>query len=143
MKRTPLKRGQPLARGQPLKRTGKLKRGAKLRARRVPKAFRQRRDPQVMAWIHTQPCVIAGRRPTIAGYQLLEPHQCCTPVEGCHVRSRGAGGDDRANLVSMCRSMHTQQHAIGIKSFQARWGVDLKAEAAELFERYQRETGAP
>ena len=51
--RTPLKRGKGLARA-----TKPMARKARLKARTAPRAFRQRRDPQVMAGIHTQPCVV-------------------------------------------------------------------------------------
>ena len=51
--------------------------------------------------------------------------RCCAcgrraPSDPAHIRSRGAGGRDRANVVPLCRTCHSLQHAIGIKTFQAR-----------------------
>jgi len=60
------------------------------------------------------------------------------PSDPAHVRTRGAHGQDRANVVPLCREHHLQQHAYGIASFEARmsarygWPVDLAAEARRL-----------
>ena len=71
-------------------------------------------DLPYRAWIRTQPCIICGR-----------------DAEPCHVRSRGAGGTDLGNIVPMCRIHHTEQHKIGIKTFQAKWKVDMVALALQ------------
>ena len=71
-------------------------------------------DLPYRAWIRTQPCIICGR-----------------DAEPCHVRSRGAGGTDLGNIVPMCRIHHTEQHKIGIKTFQAKWRVDMVALALQ------------
>ena len=59
---------------------------------------------------------------------------CCAcgrrgPSDPAHLRSRGAGGRDHGNIVPLCRTCHSMQHAIGIKTFQARVAVDLLAVA--------------
>lgn len=62
--------------------------------------------------------------------KFVRSHGCCVP--GCthgpsdfaHVKSRGAGGGDETG-VSLCREHHTEQHAIGIETFQRRYGIDL------------------
>lgn len=63
-----------------------------------------------------------------------------------HVKSRGAGGTD-SDCVPLCdtkrrwahgvsgEGCHDAQHRIGIKTFQARFGVDLEVEAAKLADR--------
>lgn len=34
-----------------------------------------------------------------------------TPVDRCHIRSKGAGGpDEEWNLISQCRAHHREQH---------------------------------
>jgi hypothetical protein len=132
MKRTPLKRGKGLAR------SGRLRRTAKLRAKGKSR-FPKRRDPAYIAWIHTQPCILYGNGGT---YGVPLGHRCISELEACHVRSRGAGGDDRANVVPMCRILHQQQHTWGIKTFEAFWRIDLAAEAKRLFGQYQREVGS-
>jgi hypothetical protein len=57
---------------------------------------------------------------------------CSGPIECAHVRTRGAGGDDRGNTVPLCRRHHRQQHDEGIKSFQAIYDLDLAAIAKQL-----------
>jgi len=146
-----MKRSKPLARGKPLARSGRLRRTARLKAKgkRTKKSggqlFPKRHDPAYRAWVRTQHCVVHGRVLTNAGLQQLRAffspevrywHGCEGPIEGCHVKSRGAGGSDRGNMVAMCHRAHQEQHACGIKSFQARWGVDLQAEAQRLWDLY-------
>ena len=62
-----------------------------------------------------------------------------TPVQVCHLQTRGAGGDDRNNVVPMCGHAHALQHETGIRSFQKRWGVDLKEIAHRLTAEYVKE----
>jgi hypothetical protein len=105
----------------------------KPKVRKQRKRFAARRLPEYMAWIHTQPCVLLDARG--GNYHR------CGPVEGCHVKSRGAGGDDAGNLVSMCQHGHRAQHRLGTRTFEEVWGVDLKAEAARLWNLYLVERG--
>lgn len=65
------------------------------------------------------PCCACGRKAT------------CDPA---HVRSRAAGGKD-SDCVPLCRECHTEQHTIGILTFQQRHSVDLAAVARSLSER--------
>lgn len=81
------------------------------RARRRLEAF----GPQA-AYCRTQPCCVC----------LAPP-----PSDPAHVRSRGAGGKD-SDCVSLCRFCHTQQHQLGIKTFQERCQVDLAAVARRI-----------
>jgi len=127
MKRTPLKRGQPLRRSGRLQRTqlkAKGKRTKKSGGHLFPKLV----DRRYRAWIRGFPCCLNH-----IGFQSSD---------AAHVRSRGAGGADRANLVPLCRSHHMEQHRIGTWSFQQRYGRDLAAEAKALDELYQREVGS-
>lgn len=97
--------------------------------RRQRKRFAHRRDKAYMAWIHTQPCVLSK----------AEDHECRGPLEAAHVKSRGAGGDDRRNVVPLCQRAHRQQHTWGIRTFELFWLVDLKSEALWLGRKYLRE----
>lgn len=69
--------------------------------------------------------------------KFVRSHACCVPdciqgpIDFAHVKSRGAGGGDETG-VSLCREHHTEQHAIGIDTFQHRHGIDLLA-IAEVF----------
>lgn len=103
------------------------------------KRFAAKRDPRFMEWIHTQHCVIEGRPVKFWTQPGRGTAHCCMgPIEGAHVRSRGAGGDDAGNIVSLCRYAHMQQHTWGTLTFQEHWGVDLKAEAERLWADYSR-----
>ena len=44
---------------------------------------------------------------------------CRNPVtDPCHIRSRGAGGDDTdSNLIALCRACHSEQHTLGWRKF--------------------------
>jgi len=55
----------------------------------------------------------------------------CGWSDPAHVRSRGAGGT-RRDLVPLCRACHMAQHSEGIRSFEARVGLDLAEHAARI-----------
>lgn len=57
-----------------------------------------------------------------ANYRLVKSlpcHVCLkTPVDVHHIKTKGAGGDDRlSNLMSLCRICHTAFHQMGKKTF--------------------------
>ena len=92
----------------PLRRTTRLKAGTKrLKVRRRSKRFAARRDPVYAKWVRSGLCLIG--------------EQCF-----------GAGGDDRGNLVPLCRQHHREQHQIGLRSFERKYDVDLTAHAQHL-----------
>lgn len=105
--------------------------------------FSKLRDPEYVAWIRTLPCTNAGRAEYydawVAAGRPADNSDDRRIIEAAHVRSRGAGGADVGNTVPLCRICHREQHRIGIKSFEAKYGVDLKALALELANRYDRE----
>lgn len=82
--------------------------------------FPHRREPSFLAWIRRFPCFALGVH---AGR-----------VEAAHVKTRGAGGDDVGGTVPLCTGHHRLQHAIGIRTFEARcWaGGSMAATAAHL-----------
>lgn len=59
--------------------------------------------------------------------QVSDPH---------HIVTRGAGGPDAENLVSLCRFHHTEAHNMGIRSFQLHYNFDLKSAAKIIFQSY-------
>ena len=66
---------------------------------------------------------------------------CCVPGckamppgDPCHVRSRGSGGKDWANVVPMCRRHHDEQGAMGISSFESRYQIHLEVVAGFIAE---------
>jgi len=97
----------PLNRKTPIK-----KANAKRKRTRFARAYASGDN---VARIQAMPCVVCGRAPS----------------EAAHVRSRGAGGTWR-DIVPLCRDHHRIQHAMGIRSFEERFDVDLAAIAATI-----------
>ena len=137
------KRGAPT--GRPRTRLKNRTRMKQINRKRGGHAFPHRRDPEYCEWVRRQPCLLAGRQRTDLGWHFQGDcvHICFTAVrQVCHVKSRGAGGDDRKNVVAMCPRAHAEQHRIGIRSFECRWNVDLKLEADQLFRGWVDRGGA-
>jgi hypothetical protein len=66
---------------------------------------------------------------------------CCVPTckrlppgDPAHVRSRGAGGKDWANVVPFCRKHHDEQHALGVPAFEDRHQIHLEVIAGFIAE---------
>lgn len=97
------------------------------RKRREKERARQFGD--LAAWVRNRPCEVCG------GWG-----------EPAHVKTRrNAGawlelpdGTRVGNMVSLCRDHHTQQHAMGIHTFEARHGIDMEAIARDYGERFER-----
>ncbi|HTG26072.1 MAG TPA: hypothetical protein VK681_39105 [Reyranella sp.] len=89
------------------------------------------------AFIRRQPCILAGRTPCECDGFLREGNRLVSDC--CHVKTRGAGGRDEHNVYPGCRRHHGEQED-GIKSFERKYGVCLKALAHEFTERYLAET---
>jgi hypothetical protein len=115
MKKSELKRRSPMPR-----------RSAPLRVRNASRAKQRLTDAfgDKAAWIRTFPCVVREHR------FLDDELSCYGYVECAHVRSRAAGGRSNAT-VPLCKGHHSEQHAVGIKTFAAKYGLDLEALAAE------------
>lgn len=84
-----------------------------------------------LRWIHRQPCATCYARP---------------PSDAAHVKTRAAGGgpDD---MIPLCRKCHRRQHDLGVKTFAARHGVDLRKLATRYAEawaaEHDRQEGQP
>jgi len=132
-KRAPkgLKRSRMKSRGPRSKKSGR---------NLFPKSVR----PEYRDYIRGQPCILTGRFWWKSGYawQICHGHTCVGRIQSCHVTSRGAGGADFANLYPGCAAAHHEQHAIGIKAFSARWGVDLKKIAEQLYHDFLQSGGS-
>lgn len=116
VKRTPLHRRTPLKRGKPPESTA-----PRPTPRRGP-----RKSGAVYGkyheWARSLPC-------------LLQPdpeHRCIGGNTAHHVKSVGAGGKDFANEVPLCCGAHVEVHTLGRRTFEARYGLDLEAEAIRL-----------
>jgi len=104
------------------------------------------RDPKFLDFVRAQPCVLRNRWYYAGGDHTFENcdcviyHVCPGAVRACHVKSRGAGGVDRANVYAGCDYAHDAQGRLGIPAFEKRWGVNLRAEALRLQALYESQT---
>jgi hypothetical protein len=76
-------------------------------------------------WFRQMNCLVCGKIPS-------DPH---------HVRTRGAGGVDKDNIVPLCRFHHTELHTGGRHTFARKYGVNLNEKALEYEARYQAHEG--
>lgn len=77
--------------------------------------------------------------------RFVRSHQCVVPgcedgpIECMHVRHANTAGTGLKppdwETVSGCRAHHSEQHQIGTKSFEAKYGIDLDRLAAEFARR--------
>lgn len=110
-----MKRGSPLKRYTPIRQRTRLRAvNHERRAAMYEKAFGSYSD-----LIRQMSCLVCGRSP-------VDPH---------HTKSRGSGGD-KASLIPLCRRCHSLGHTMGWPSFEARFEIDLEAEAQELWATY-------
>jgi hypothetical protein len=129
----PPKRHKPLARGKPPRRSSRP-----IPARRAdPKKrrFADRRQPDFIQWLLQEPCCITNKR---TGH-WNRANESFILVDPAHIKTRSTGGDDLYNAVPLAHHLHEEQHRIGIKSFQRKYGVDLVAIAKAHTERFLAE----
>ncbi len=73
-------------------------------------------------WVAGMPCLLSGVN-------------CIGVVCAHHVKTRGAGGRDEANLLPLCVQHHQEIHSLGRTTFERRYQMNLDSEAQSLFER--------
>jgi len=96
---------------------------------------------EYLKWLRSQRCVVTGLY-TWQTITLPNGITGITFVDPAHVRTKRLSGD-LWNAVPLAHHLHEEQHRIGIKSFQAKYGVDLAELAREHTERWlQTELGA-
>lgn len=62
---------------------------------------------------------------------LLGPKWANYGSDPAHTSNNGmASKGDDSSCVPLCREHHQEQHRIGMKDFEAKYGLDLKREAA-------------
>ena len=81
-------------------------------------------------WISSLPRCVCGRfgERHDDGKRYLHPH---------HVRTKGAGGGDDANLLGVCWICHSEFHQLGIKRWEDKRGIDSKKTAVVLFNLFR------
>lgn len=119
------KRRTRLKNKTPMKRTA-LKRSAKpIKAKRSkPRRVAVLRDPKYMAWLReTRACLVCVRT--------------CGRTEAAHTKVNGTAskGPD-PSCVPLGRGHHMELHRIGVKDFEAKYGIDLKREAEAHYLAY-------
>lgn len=114
MKRSPMPR-----------RSSYLERHTRLRARNPERAARRQAEAfgDCARMARLLPCCVCLALP---------------PSDPAHVLSRGAGGKDWANCAPLCRRHHSEQHHLGLRSFELRHGIDLGAVAAHVADGVRR-----
>jgi hypothetical protein len=133
VRKSPLKRTRPLKEGKPLK-----KKNVRRASKRFTEAFGLK-----ASWIRGLSCVVGATCKSecrVVGFRQLRVVivKCVGVVDAAHTKSRGAGGDS-THLIPLCRRHHHEQHAVGIKTFATKYGLDLDALAAEYERRFQEE----
>ena len=114
---------------QPLRARKRMKRyNTKRGGHKFPKLV----DEARRAHVRTFPCVAC----------LASGDEQFTPTQACHLRSRGAGGADAANLWPGCERHHIEQHVLGVQTFQRRHRLNL-ARVCERIERAYQAGATP
>lgn len=114
-----VKRKRPMQRGKPLQRSPMKARSTRS-AKSKGHLFAKGRCPEYLAYLRTRRCVVCSRK----GWQQM------TRTQAAHVRSRGAGGVDLGNAISLCGEHHHQQGFLGRVTFQELYGISMADEAA-------------
>lgn len=91
---------------------------------------RERQFGELAEYVRNRGCAVKG---------------CRRWAEPAHVRTRrNAGawveidGEQVGNIAPLCHHHHREQHRIGIRSFEARHGLDLEEVARRTGEEYLR-----
>ena len=80
------------------------------------------KDPAHLDYIRSLPCTVGTT------------HGCFGRIVAHHDPTKGAGGHDRA-VVPLCWLHHSEIHTIGRKSFDKKYGVNLRKLGPILSER--------
>ena len=130
-----IKRQAPIARGAPPKRSGKPKAVNRARKQRNhERAYGEKRD-----WVVTLPCLICGYSPCdpahvgTAGAGMKAGSERLVPLCSPHVVGRWVG---RVEVPVPFEGHHRESHR-GIKTFQRKFGIDLKEEAERIERLWQ------
>lgn len=98
------------------------------RSKPTRKTFGKVEDRAYRDWIRMLPCLVFEKVPgaSCSFWSVSRPG-----VEVAHVRTRGAGGADRGNLVPLCPKHHDEQEG-DTAGFERTYGLRLAVEAARL-----------
>jgi hypothetical protein len=111
--------------------------------RRVNPERRARRESEGLVYgeIHEftkrLPCTLEGHGDHTCDFYPPERRG----VESHHVKSVGAGGQDRNGTVPLCPAAHDEVHRLGLTTWCDRYRMDLRSIACEVTARFDAETG--
>lgn len=78
------------------------------------------RCPKHLEFVRNMPCSMAGRR----------GHRCEGPIDPMHYRGSKTGGTSMKPgdnwVMPGCRALHSHQHQIGEKAFEAEYGISMR-----------------
>jgi hypothetical protein len=120
---------------KPIKRSTKPIKRSPVRTRRTTPRRRAGACRPYLDWLKTQPCVITRHRPRDWAYNWRDDAWGYRLVDPAHVRTKRLGGDLN-NAISLSRHLHSEQHAIGIPAFEAKYGVSMKELAIAQTEEF-------
>ena len=127
-----------MKRTRPKRKTELKRSGTPMRAKKADKSKRRfaklRCEPFLEA-LRGMACAISGKRDGNS-WLATDGHLHWSFVHAAHVKSRGAGGGDLYNALPLHGYLHAEQHLIGIKSFEKKYGVDLLGLAHVYTERW-------
>jgi hypothetical protein len=89
-------------------------------------------------WLKTQACRVTGHFQGDWYWERMGAGKRFVMiwVDPAHVKTRGSGGSDLHNALSLSRAKHEEQHHIGIPAFEAKYGVSMKALAIAQTEEW-------
>jgi hypothetical protein len=103
------------------------------RAFKAPKIPKVRKKPRRTSAIKCRAHLNWVKNPEIWQCVAAGSGECFGPLDPHHVVSRGAGGGDE-QVVTLCRRHHDICHDLKTKAFDERYGTDIAATAAELWQ---------
>lgn len=123
MKRSWLKRGTEwLVRKTQIKKKNPKRRAALFVEQYGPPTFGE--------FVRNSGCVVARQSGSRSG--------CLGPIQFCHRKSRGAGGGWKNNSFGACVVHHNEEHAMGQKTFEKTYNLDLDLECLAISHSWER-----
>ena len=92
--------------------------------------------------VRGMPCLVAivDNRTPCSGQEIVYGDEIELGSEPAHVVSRGASGG-RFDIIPLCQAHHAEQHQHGVKTFAAKYVLDLRAEADRVALGHERPLG--
>jgi hypothetical protein len=127
-----------IQRKKPLKRSTKPLKRTPVRTRRTKPRRRAGACRPYLDWLKTQPCRVTGLFQGDWYWERMGAGKRFVMiwVDPAHVKTRGSGGSDLYNALSLAREKHEEQHQIGIPAFEAKYGVSMKGLAIAQAEEW-------